>query len=336
MYHRTDPAKRRPRVGRRLTAVLATMTAMLLVTTALAPLERAVAAASTASPRMVGVTLPGAPTDLTALNALTVELGRKPTTVMWYQQWAGQPSFPTQGVRQVAAWGATPEITWEPWDPSAGINQPSYSLARISSGAFDSYLNQWAKAARQWGYPLRLRFAHEMNGTWYPWAESVNGNAPGSYVKAWNHLREVFAKQGATNVSWIWSPNVSYAGSTPLSELFPGAANVDEVALDGYNWSTLQSWSTWTSFADVFNSSLGELRQLSSLPISIGEVGTPEIGGDKAQWITDMWSTLAAAPDIRGLVWFDFNKEADWRIDSSSASASAFSTGMTPYLNGPA
>jgi hypothetical protein len=29
-------------------------------------------------------------------------------------------------------------------------------------------------------------------------------------------------------------------------------------------------------------------------------------------------------PDVRALVWFDANKETDWRIDSSAASLAAF------------
>ncbi len=37
---------------------------------------------------------------------------------------------------------------------------------------------------------------------------------------------------------------------------------------------------------------------------------------------------LSANPDIRAFVWFNFNKETDWRIESSSAARTAFAAGV--------
>src|SRR5206468_3672998 len=101
----------------------------------------------------------------------------------------------------------------------------------IASGAWDAYITRWAQAARTWGKPMRLRFAHEMNGNWYPWAEGVNGNVAGDYVKAWKHVRAIFWSVGATNVTWVWSPNIVYPGSTPLAGLYPGDTYVGEVGV---------------------------------------------------------------------------------------------------------
>lgn len=41
-----------------------------------------------------------------------------------------------------------------------------------------------------------------------------------------------------------------------------------------------------------------------------------------------MLSCLSAPPDVMGFVWFHFQKEADWRINSSASSASAFSSAL--------
>jgi len=38
-----------------------------------------------------------------------------------------------------------------------------------------------------------------------------------------------------TNVTWVWSPNVAYPSSVPISRLFPGDAYVDWTGFDGYN-----------------------------------------------------------------------------------------------------
>src|SRR5205823_10852101 len=118
---------------------------------------------------------------------------------------------------RIRAYGAVPLVTWEPWDWQKGLAQPDFALARISGGAFDDYARAWAAAAKQWGRPLYVRFAPEMNGDWRPWSERVNGNHPGDFVAAWRHLHDLFAAAGASNVRWVWSPNVVYPGSIPLS-----------------------------------------------------------------------------------------------------------------------
>jgi hypothetical protein len=287
--------------------------------------------APTPPPRTFAVATPGAPHDLAPVDALTTALGRAPSSVVSYAAWATVADFPTQDAAAIALRGSVPEVTWEPWDPAKGVDQPAYALDRITAGAYDGYVSRWARQIARYGRPVVLRFAHEMNGTWYPWAEQVNGNGPGDYVAAWKHVRAVFRKAGATNVRWRWAPNVPYAGSAPLSSLYPGDASVDEVGLDGYNWSTLQPWSTWQSFAQVFEPGLAELTTLSSRPVYVAEVGCPEVGGDKAAWITDMWSTLDRHPEVRGLTWFDLAKEADWRIDSSPESLQAFRAGVQRF-----
>ena len=132
-----------------------------------------------------------------------------------------------------------------------------FPVARIVAGDFDGYIRSWAKAAADWGKPLMLRFAQEMNGNWYPWGAGVNGNAPGEYAKAYRHVHKIFTSVGATNVIWIWSPNVLYPGGASLSSVYPGNAYVNWIGVDGYNFGT----SAYTRGA-------GALRTPSSFPRS--------------------------------------------------------------------
>lgn len=280
-----------------------------------------------------GVAMPGVPQDISALGALSSSLGRAPRQVMWYVAWSARSGFPADQAAAVAATGATPVITWEPWDPAGGVNQPAYALDRIAAGDFASYVTSWARQIRSYGKPVVLRFAHEMNGTWYPWADGVNSNTAADYTAAWRHVRSVFSRERVTNVTWSWSPNIPYPGSTPLASLYPGDAYVDQVALDGYNWGTSQPWSTWTSFWDIFSGGVSELRALTAKPLVIGEVGSTELGGDKAAWVREMFATLAQHPEIRGFTWFHYDKETDWRIDCSPASLEAFRAGLAGYAS---
>lgn len=304
----------------------AALTALLLTATI------GTSSASAAEPaRDWGVALPGAPGDLSGLDALSAVLGDRPGTVMWYDAWSNKTVFPVAAADAVAATGSSVELTWEPWDPARGINQRTYTAKRIAAGAFDRYLRSYAASVRSYGRPMVIRFAHEMNGTWYPWAAGVNGNTAADHVAAFRHVHDVFASAGVANVTWAWVPNVPYPGSTPLPSLYPGDAYVDQVGLDGYNWGTSQSWSTWQSFWQVFGEGVGQLRSITGRPIWLGEVGSTESGGDKAAWITDLFTTLAEHPEVRGFTWFSFDKETDWRIDSSSTSLEAFRAGLATY-----
>lgn len=276
----------------------------------------------------LGVFTPGAPGDPSRLDDLAQCLGRMPAIVMWYQAWGNDYSaFNPRLLDEVAARGGAPMISWEPWNPAAGTaDQPDFSLSRIAAGRYDDYIDEWAIGLAAYAKPVFLRFAHEMNGTWYPWAATINGNTPDDYLTAWRHVRERFATAGAANVRWIWSPNVEYDGSTPLTDLYPGDDLVDWIGVDGYNWGTTQSWSSWQPLEDVFGPTYDTVRRLTGLPIMISETASGEQGGDKAAWIEDAF--LNALPNrfpaVRALVWFDENKETDWRVDSSEGAAAAF------------
>ncbi len=203
------------------------------------------------------------------------------------------------------------------------MDQPAVTNASIAAGDHDAYIRELGTALAKWGGPVSLRYAHEMNGDWYPWADGVNGNAPGSYAAAWRHVHDAVVAQGATNVRWVWTPNVPYTGSTSLAGLYPGAGYVDVVGLDGYNWGSVAG-QRGTAPSDLFGFGLERLRAVApGKPIIIAETASSEVGGSKAEWDTDLVAFLQAQPDVVAFVWFDMDKEADWRIGSSAASATA-------------
>ena len=56
----------------------------------------------------------------------------------------------------------------------------------------------------------------------------------------------------------------------------------------------------------------------------INEIGCSTVGGDKVAWIRDMDKELRGRfTKIQGVVWFEAQKEADWRMDSSPESLKA-------------
>lgn len=274
-----------------------------------------------------GLATPGGPQSNVELDAAANLLGESPSIVMSYKDFS--QSAPISDLNSVDARGAISLVTWEPWLWGGGVTQPSFASARIIAGDFDSYIRQWGQALASWGKPVYLRYAHEMNGDWYPWADGVNGNQAGDYANAFRHVHDILASTGASNVNWVWSPNVPYSGSTSLGSLYPGASYVDTVALDGYNWGTSASWSSWTSPRTLFSSGLTQLRLIGpGKQIIVAETASAEAGGSKAQWNTDLVTFLFGQSDITGFIWFDYKKETNWRIDSSSTSSSALAKAL--------
>jgi hypothetical protein len=229
--------------------------------------------------------------------------------------------FPSQAAQQAADRDALLMISWEPQVPGAGQSQPRYALDRITEGAFDGYLRAFARAAAATRRPVLIRFAAEMNGDWQVWSTGANGNQPVDYADAYRHVVRVVRGAGARNIRWAFNPIVSYEGSQPLAQLYPGDAYVDWVALDGYNWGPLQPWG-WQPFADIFARGLAELRTVAARkPLAVAEIGCAP-GPGKAEWVAEAL-VRARAAGARMVVWFEHDKETDWRLSAERDVASA-------------
>jgi beta-mannanase len=262
--------------------------------------------------------------DLATVDTFEREAGKHAAIVMWYADWQHNRLPLVSQLNAIAQRGSVPEITWEPWDASKGLysRQPRYRLGNIINGKFDAYIRAWARALAAWKRPVLLRFAQEGDGNWFPWADYANGNHPGQFVTAWRHVYSIFKRAGATNVKWVWSP----AFGNP--EVFPGAAYVDVMATTCQNGGRKLFARGWQSFAQGCGKSIERLHTLEpGLPVQLAETSCAEAGGSKAQWIEQMWSYLAHAPEVTSVIWFNLVKETNWRIDSSRSAERAFAAG---------
>jgi hypothetical protein len=300
-----------------------TLAAAVLGTLCLA----APAAAASPTPSVaLGAYIPKANERPERIDAFSRLVGRRPAIVSYYKQWDYVP-FEADELDAVWSRGAVPMITWEP----LSYEGRKFPLAQIQRGRYDRYIRESARAAAAWGRPILVRFAHEMNGTWYPWARGVEGNNSYRIKAVWRRVVRLFREQGATNVQWVWTPNVNTGGSFPFRDLYPGDRWVDWVGFDGFNWALRGEWH---SFTEIVDNSYEEIAKLTSLPMIVGETGSSDSGGDKAAWVASaLRREIPKLPRIRAVVWFDatFSNGGekgggglDTRVNSSAAPLRAF------------
>ncbi len=259
------------------------------------------------------------------VSAVEAEIGRRFDIDHRFYAW--RDVFPNADQYWDVANGRIPLVTWEPW---------TASLAEIASGADDALIRQRAEALRTFGGPIFLRFAHEMNGDWYPWDGYHNGKSDGAaaYVAAWRHVHDIFAAANASNVLWVWCPtatSVPDAGWNSWRRYYPGDAYVDWVCVDTYN----RQATAWSDFARLVTPFYRDYARRK--PIMIGEAGSvDDVSDQKARWIEDAAGELEHSfPDIAAFVWFDANTGShDWRFDSSKASLAAYAAmASTRFFN---
>lgn len=268
------------------------------------------------------------------LAARESRLGRRFAIDSHYYSW--RASIPSGLEQADLAGGRVPMVTWEPTE----------GLAGVLSGADDALVRQRARSLKALGRPVMLRFAHEMNGNWYPWGGariSTPGttDGPAKFVRAWKHVHDLFAAEGATNVVWVWSPNwLSVPGDSwnAFTKYYPGDAYVDWVATDLYNWGS--RYGGWVQMSGLLKPVYNAYA--ATKPIMVAETSSVEgtdaqatAGLTKAAWVDRVRADLKTAfPSVAAVVWFDQKKnDVDWRLDTSASALSALKAfGADPWF----
>ncbi|PWW21328.1 glycosyl hydrolase family 26 [Geodermatophilus normandii] len=315
-------------------AVLATAAAVLLSGGALLPAVSAQAAppgcthdAVVCPSRVyVGASVPGLPSDPNATAAFTAATGVDPSVVLFFAGLNYQVD--REALQRLVDDDRLPMMTWEPYDSTQPTANP-YPLSRIAAGDFDAYLRQQASRIAAVDGPVAIRFAHEMNGNWYPWGAGVNGNTPADYVAAYRHVHDVVTGAGATNAVWVWAPNVvDWPTPGDVGPYYPGDAYVDWAGFDAYFDDTNDT-------ARLFAATVGQLDRVApAKPIYVAETAVLP-GSTRPAMILDQVAGLLAIPRLVGFTWFDHPSRHDWRIENDPTAAAALREALTsPYFGG--
>ena len=272
------------------------------------------------------------------ISAEIDKFASKPHYLMFYRDLDRR--FPKKPIDAIANSGATTIVSLELWRWHDRRGE-SY-LPRICAGEFDDRLRQWARDARADGRRVLLRFGFEFNGDWFSWSGD-----PAQYIAAWRRAHDIFQKEGAANVEWVWAPNFVSVPDKPENDMhlyYPGDAYVDWVGVDGYNFGDHHDeWHKWESFEVLFGSLLADFaRRYPNKPLMLAEFGCA-VGEAKArqQWIRQAYAYLRKkCPRVRAVIWFNYDKrregEPNWRIDATEGALEAFNETFAAPTRSPA
>jgi hypothetical protein len=253
--------------------------------------------------------------------------------------------FPSGAMNNVRNHGAIPVLSWSSEQTPMSPNEPAFRLKYVLDGRYDGYIRKFALGAKRWRHPFFMRFDWEMNGNWFPWGQRVNSNNPLQFVQAWQHVHHLFRLVGATNVSWVWCPNIDPGHYwTMMRHLWPGNGYVDWTCLDGYNWGSTGPGSPgalrggWQSFNTLYRISYNDITRgiAPSKPMIIGEVGSAPSGGKESNWIANMLYELPRDyPRIHGFVWYDGGGSWHFPLRPRTAAVRAFARGLRSSYYAP-
>jgi hypothetical protein len=160
-----------------------------------------------------------------------------------------------------------------------------------------------------------------MNGNWYPW--SLN-STPTDYILAWQHIHDIISNKSldSTRLQWIWCVGNVDVGSYTAENYWVGENYIDWIGIDGYNFGTSQTWSTWLWPNQVFDNMIQRLNSLSSTkPICINEYATTSIFSSnisniqsKLNWLNQFCVYIFNNNQIKMVSYFNQDKETDWAI----------------------
>ena len=264
----------------------------------------------------LGTFEPGAPSDYGQVASFARTANRQPNLVGYYSGWT-QP-FDVASARMLQAHGAVPFVQIDP---------TATSIKGIASGTYDDYLRSYADSVRNFRHAVVIGFGHEMNASWYPWGYKRVPAA--TFVGAWRHIVTLFRKEGAQNVTWLWTLQAVEPGTGPIASWWPGAQYVTWVGIDGFYYRPSDT------FASVFGKTITQVRTLTSKPVLLSEIAVGPAAGQFAK-IQDLFHGMAKYKTL-GLVWFDKTQHGsifhqDWRLDDNLQAQISFRLGVRQEL----
>lgn len=270
------------------------------------------------SPLTWGIFEPSAPTDFGPLHKLESAMTYEFPILLNYSSFENKVQHPNLKERLDNAYKENRilELTLQtPWQ-AAGEGNMVYD---VLDGDYDEFLKNYARTVSEFDHPVLFRLGNEMNGDWCPYSSYNTSKDTVIFKEFYKYIYSLFEEAGADNVIWVWNPNGKSFPDFRWNDAimyYPGDEYVDIVGLTAYNTGTYYSDEKWTDFNVLYDSLYEEYMRLYDKPMMITEFASSSVGGDKNQWIIDMFSHIAKYENIKVAVWWD---GCDWDAQGNIA-----------------
>jgi hypothetical protein len=202
--------------------------------------------------------------------------------------------------------------------------QPEETAAYIASGALDTEITGWATDVKDWldlggGRSLVIAPMQEMNGDWVYY-----GMDPANFKIAYARIRTIVEATvtDPTMVRWAFAPNGWSKAPYTLADYYPGDDIVDIISFSIYNFGDHPE-AVWKDPPQAFPPYVDLARDTipgaADKPFLLAQTGSVSSGGDKDQWIRDLFSHVEDDPNLVGFVYFNITEtgpdpDRDWQI----------------------
>lgn len=250
--------------------------------------------------------------DLKNVKKLSQQIDVNFDIVSLYLAWEKniESNYPGHLLDSVYRQKSIPMITWEPWLNSFNdeMIQNRHVFELIEEGYFDDYITRFAEKLKSLERPVFLRFAHEFDNPFYPWY--INGDSASvKFKSAWIHTYEIFKKQEANNVIWVWNPGKS----ENVIPFYPGREYVDWIGVNVLNYGTLNETGNWLDFDSLYHHFHQQLINLPSTPVMISEFGTLQQEGSQSEWFTNAFASIENKyEEIKSVIYFNSKVDNNW------------------------
>ncbi len=272
--------------------------------------------------------------DFTDIHKVEKEVGYKFDGLLEYRYYF--EDMPVEGIKKAYEEGKIIELTLQT-STVMNENLDGYNpVFDIMDGMYDWRFKIMANQIKEIGHPILFRLNNEMNSDWTSYGSSACLDDPEIYVELWRKIYNIFKDEGVDNAIWVFNPNdESYppCGYNSTIAFYPGDEYVQLFGVTGYNTGTyyaVENGEKWKTFREIYDNIMEKHHKIyGNFPWIITEFASSSVGGDKVQWINDMFNDLKDYPNIKMAFWFN-SADIDPRDETKQTVARPYWLNETP------
>lgn len=279
-----------------------------------------------------------APTKMDFLNELEAKMDYDFKFLVKYQGFSSPDKAAIEELQTAYEQGKTVELTLQTTYEEKSNFEGMYD---ILDGKYDSYFKEYANNLKDFNHPVLFRLNNEMNGDWCEYSAYHYSKDTDIFNEVWRYIHNIFEKEGVENVLWVWNPHdISFPkfNWNHYLNYYPGDEYVDIVGLTGYNNGTYYEGEVWRDFEEIYDPVYEEYSEIFEQPLMITEFSANSVGGDKIEWINDMFDKMKKYDRIKVAIWWngidwdeDMNPARIYRLDESEEMLNTFKEGFKKY-----